>query len=163
MLDSRLGKFYAEATPKVAEKRGNDEYHKNTMKSLRSAINRQLRELDREIDIVRGREFRKSNDILDGKLKKNLREGKSKATKHKEVIPRNDLMQISSYLHGEDSPVVLRFRVWFILSMHFVTRGLEFHEQLRRDSFVFAADENGQEFVTLSHETSYSVCIGYEG
>lgn len=37
--------------------------------------------------------------------------------------------------------------------MHFVSRGLEFHHQLNKNSFVFKVDENGREYVALSHET----------
>ena len=37
--------------------------------------------------------------------------------------------------------------------MQFVTRGLEFHGQLKTNSFVFTTDENGEEYVALSHDT----------
>ena len=70
------------------------EYTKNTYKSIRSAINRHLLDLGRiDLDVVRGREFRTSNDILDGKLKKNLQEGVGRPTKHKDIISSNDLKQ----------------------------------------------------------------------
>jgi hypothetical protein len=45
------------------------EYNKNSYKSIRSALNRHLQDLGRDIDIVCGREFRSNNSILDGKLK----------------------------------------------------------------------------------------------
>ena len=51
-----------------------NEYTKNSFKTIRSAINRHFQDLGRDIDIVRGKEFRASNNILDGKLKKNLQE-----------------------------------------------------------------------------------------
>ena len=35
----------------------------------------------------------------------------------------------------------------------FVSRGLEFHQQLKMDSFVIETDENGDEYVKLSHDT----------
>lgn len=123
------------------------------MKSLRSAINRKLHDLERDFDIVRDKQFRKSNETLDGKLKSNLKEGLSRPTQHKQIITNADLTQISTYLYEKCNPVILRFRIWFTLSLHFVSRGLEFHEQLRRDSFVFNFDENGEEYVTVSHET----------
>ncbi|CAC5385822.1 unnamed protein product [Mytilus coruscus] len=65
-LNNVLGKFYAEATPKFSEKRGKEmstaqskEYHKNSMKNIWAAINRHIHDLDRDIDIVRDKEFRK--------------------------------------------------------------------------------------------------------
>jgi hypothetical protein len=159
-LDQRLGKFYVEAAPKPNQSRAKqmaaeqaNEYTKNSFKSIRSAINRHFQDLGRDIDIVRGKEFRASNNILDGKLKKNLQEGLVRPTKHKEVITNNEMEKISTYLYGEVNPVVLRFRVWFLLAIQFVSRGLEFHQQLKMDSFVIKADENGDEYVKLSHDT----------
>lgn len=163
-LDQRLGKFYAEAAPKQNENRSKQmskeqasEYTQNSFKSIRSAINRHLQDLGRDLEIVRGREFRTSNNILDGKLKKNLQEGLARPTKHKEVITNDEMSKISSYLYGEVNPIVLRFRVWFIIAVHFVSRGLEFHQQLRMNSFVLNKDENGNEYVTLSHETKQKI------
>ena len=130
-----------------------NEYTKNSFKSIRSAINRHFQDLGRDIDIVRGKEFRASNNILDGKHKKNIQEGLARPTKHKEVITNNEMENISTYLYGEVNPVVLRFRVWFLLAIRFVSRGLEFHQQLKMDSFVIKTDENGDEYVKLSHDT----------
>lgn len=50
-------------------------------------------------------------------------------------------------------PVILRYRVWFNLSVHFVSRGLEFHQQLTPESFLFLHDDNGVENVSLFHKT----------
>ena len=65
----------------------------------------------------------------------------------------SDLSKISTYLYKENNHIALRFRVWFIFSMQFVSRGLEFHEQLKINSFVLKTDENGDEYVALTHET----------
>lgn len=129
------------------------EYNHNSYKSIRSALNRHLQDLGRDLDIVRGREFRSSNNILDGKLKKNLEEGLARPTQHKQIIPSPELTKMWSYLNGDNDPIALRFRVWFQLSVHFVSRGLEFHEQLKINSLIVKKDENGNEFVTLTHET----------
>jgi hypothetical protein len=96
------------------------------MKNIRAAINRHIQDLDRDFDIVRDKGFRKVNDI-DGKLKSNLQKGLSRPTKHKEIITLNDLEKITFYLYSVDNPVILRFRVWYNLDIHFVTRGLEFN------------------------------------
>jgi hypothetical protein len=42
--------------------------------------------------------------------------------------------------------------VWYNLAIHFVTRGLEFHQQLKLNSFEFHFDENNREYACLSHE-----------
>ena len=96
------------------------------MKNIRAAINRHIQDLDRDFDIVRDKGFRKVNDI-DGKLKSSLQKGLSRPTKHKEIITLNDLEKITFYLYSVDNPVILRFRVWYNLAIHFVTRGLEFN------------------------------------
>ena len=129
------------------------EYHNNTFKSIRSALNRHIHDIGRQFDIVRDREFRESNNVLDGKLKKNLQDGLSRPIKHKEIIPKQDLDKISAYVFGEPTPISLRFRIWLLIAIQFISRGLEFHEQLKTDSFEFHVDENKQEYVALSHET----------
>ena len=129
-------------------------YHKNTLKNIRSAINRHLNDIGRSVDIVRDKEFKPANQTLDGMLKKMTQIGASRPTKHKEVINPEDLSKIASNLRAvKFSPLVLRQCVWYHLSIHFISRGLEFHHQLRRDSFNFHTDENGLEYVTLRHET----------
>lgn len=49
--------------------------------------------------------------------------------------------------------VTLRFRIWFLLSIQFVSRGLGFHEQQEPKSFVFKTDKNGHEYAAISHKT----------
>ena len=76
------------------------------VKILRSGINRHLKNLDRDLDIVRDKIFRKANEVLDGKIKQNLRDGVSRPTKHKDVITNDDLSNLSV-----DNPVTLRYKV----------------------------------------------------
>ena len=79
------------------------EYNINSYKAIRSAINRHLHDLGRDLVIVRGKEFKR----LDGKLKKNLEQGLTKPIKHKEIISKNDMEEISAYLFGDNNPVIL--------------------------------------------------------
>ncbi len=102
---------------------------------------------------MKDKEFRNANKTLDGLLKSRMRDGTSLPTKHKEVIEDTDLKKIANYFTtAPDSPVALRYCVWYNLSLHYVTRGLEFHHQLKLNSFEFHEDEYG-EYVTLTHET----------
>lgn len=84
-------------------------------------------------------------------MKKNLQEGLARPAKHQDIIKTTDLQLIPTYLYENLNPVVLRFRICFQLSIQFVSRGLEFHDQLKTNSFIFKPDENGQEYITLSH------------
>ena len=129
-------------------------YHKNTLKNVRAALNRHIKNLNRNFDIVHDSDFRTSNIILDSTLKMMVKTGLSRPTKHKEIIGLQDLQLINAYLN--DNPknlVLLRLRVWFNLAMHFVSRGLEFHHQLNLNSFDFHVDAEGDEYATINHET----------
>lgn len=156
-----LRKFYCEARPKESAHRMKNlgenmaaTYHKNTMKNMRAALNRFLQDNGRNIDIIRGPAFKSANNTLDGLLKAQTRTGLSRPTQHKQIIEEEDLRKISAYMsHSETSPIILRQCVWYNLAIHFVSRGLEFHHQLKRDSFNFLEDQDGRQYVTLNHET----------
>lgn len=155
-IADKLSKFYCEATPQENEKKTvtGGLYHKNTLKNIRAAINRHLSDLNRNIDIVHDREFKHANSTLNGLMKERVVSGTSRPTQHKEIIPQQDLQKISAYLEkAYNNPVNLRLCTWYILSIHFVTRGLEWHHQLTRNAFEIKVDENGHEFVCLTHET----------
>lgn len=158
-LNECLRKFYAEAQPKAMSGRekkfspelGN-EYHKNSMKNVRAAINRHLKDSGRVIDIVNGTNFTSANKMLCAKLKNNLKTGVSRPTQHYPVIDAEELTKIHEYLKKDD-PVTLRLRIWYLFAIHFVTRGLEFHRQLKMSSVLILTDATGSEYITLSHET----------
>ena len=57
--------FYAEVQPKEKENI-NKEFHKNTMKRIRSALNRHLSDIGRYVDIVQDKTFKQDNGILQG-------------------------------------------------------------------------------------------------
>jgi hypothetical protein len=44
-------------------------YHENTLKNVRAALNRHVKDLNRNFDIIRDSDFRTSNIILDSALK----------------------------------------------------------------------------------------------
>ena len=130
-----LMKFYAEARPK----KENEVYHKNTMINIRAAINRHIQDTQRKplLDIVRDTDFKIANGVLDCLLKQRMRTGESKPTKHKPIIDQEDLTTIACYLkNAPNSPTILRFCLLYQISIHFVSRGLEFHHQLKID-FLF--------------------------
>lgn len=117
-------------------------YHKNSLKSIRSAIDRSLQDIRRSTDIVRDKEFKSANHTLDHTLdwmlKAKIKKLVYQVTNHKSVTHSENLKQITTYFHSAPyNPIVLRQCVWYYSSIHLVTRGLEFHHQLRTDSFLF--------------------------
>ncbi|XP_052799296.1 uncharacterized protein LOC128230908 [Mya arenaria] len=152
--------FYCEVTPQPSERRstafgaGSKVYRKNSMKNIRSGLNRYLTDLGRDMDIVHGKSFKAANRTLDGFMKEQTKAGLSRPTHHKPIIEQSDLETISRFFaNAPCSPIILRQCVWFQLALHFVSRGLEFHHQLQIDSFEFTEDHDGIEYVTLKHET----------
>ncbi|KAL3871615.1 hypothetical protein ACJMK2_039604 [Sinanodonta woodiana] len=75
-LSGHLRRFYAEAQPKNVSSRVTkmpanqaQEYHKNSLKNVRAAINRYLKDNGKDIDIVKDKEFKNANSMLNAKLK----------------------------------------------------------------------------------------------
>ncbi|KAL3889755.1 hypothetical protein ACJMK2_002083 [Sinanodonta woodiana] len=128
------------------------EYHKNSLKNVRAAINRYLKDNGKDIDIVKDKEFKNANSMLNAKLKFNLKSGISRLTQHYQLIALDKLGKINAYLQKSD-PVALRFKIWYLLAIHFVTKGIEFHHQLTTTSLKFEYDKSGMEYITLNHET----------
>uniref|UniRef100_K1PZA9 Uncharacterized protein n=1 Tax=Magallana gigas TaxID=29159 RepID=K1PZA9_MAGGI len=130
-LAKKLSRFYCEAKPQNPKKEHTSEYHKNTMKAIRAAINRHLSDIGRNIDIVNDKAFKTAYKSLTGLMKHRMVTGTSRPTTHKEIIHKSDLQKISAYLESAySSPVNLRLAMWYIIAIHFVSRGLEFHHQL---------------------------------
>jgi hypothetical protein len=78
--------------------------------------------------------------------------GRSRPTKHHPIIPEADIIKINEYLNI-NNPVALRFKIWYLLAIHFVSRGCEFHPQLMISSLKFEKDENDKEYLIITHET----------
>ena len=141
-LDNILRRYYAEARTKKGE-----EYSR----SSRNAIERHLAANGREVKITKNPLFAKSNKMLECKLKLNRREGKENV-KHKPVIQKEDMEKLkrSPFLSFNDPAGLLR-RVWFIITLFWCRRGCESQGQLRRDSFRFMRDAEGQEYAEMVH------------
>ena len=129
----------------------NQSRHQNTTKILLNPFDQPLIDIYQiwggTLIMFEGGNLKAATTFLMGNWKKKLREGLALPTKHKQIIQTSDLLKISSYLYDNWNPDTLRFKIWFLLSMQFVTRGLEFHPQLKTNSFVFTTDENGEEYV----------------
>ena len=110
--------------------------------------------MGRDLDIVRDKEFKAANRALDGLMKTLTKTGASRATQHKAILVEEDIKAIAVYFanSAKSSPIVLRQAVWYLISIHFVTRGLEFHHQILRASIKFCKDKNNREYMKLEQE-----------
>jgi hypothetical protein len=59
-------------------------YHENTLKNVRAALNRHVKDLNRNFDIIRDSDFRTSNIILDSALKMMVKTRLSQPTKQRD-------------------------------------------------------------------------------
>ena len=147
-LDTLLQQFYAS----VRTKEGN-EYSKSALVGLRAGINRHVSTppISRNINIMRDRDFRGSNQVLTGLIKGLKREGKDKST-HKEPVTDADLEKLyTSELFSEDSPRTLQNKVMFDILAQFGRRGREGLNQLKKQSFAITTDSQGHRYVKMTY------------
>ena len=135
-LDNVLRQFYAEARTKKGE-----EYSRLFLLGIRNVLERHLAANRREVKITKNPLFTKSNKMLECKLKLNRRKGKGNV-KHK--------LKSSQFLSFNDPADLLR-RVWFNVTLLWCRRGCKSQRQLRRDSFRFMRDAEGQEYAEMVH------------
>ena len=111
-LDLKLSKFYASL-----QTRKGKEYSKSALTGLRAGINRFFRQPphNRLFNIMKDREFKKSNTVLIGILKDLKRCGKD-ISENKEPISPSDLQKLrSSGLLSTETPQTLQNKVLFEL------------------------------------------------
>ena len=95
-LDDHLCKCYVSMKRKDGKN-----YQEPSYYGFRAAIHRHLVELERNFNVYSDPEFRKSNNVLDGVLKKLRREGKMEPIHHKQPITKSDMDKIQ-YLFDHD-------------------------------------------------------------
>ena len=131
-----------------------ENYGKPTLLSLRSGIERYLNypPHNRGIKFSKNPVFRKSNMILDAKIK-NLKQLGQQNTKHKPAITTTDLKK--PRVHPVISPTTPRGllrNVWFHTTLYWCRRGREGQRNLTPSSFTFAVDENSRAYVTMTQD-----------
>ena len=145
-LNKALRQFYG-----VVRNKDGSEYNHNTMRSIRSSMNRHIQAIPRSIDIIQDKEFVTSNTVFDGQLKKNKAEGKDQ-TQHKTPITDKDWKT----LHDSDAlstkaPTTLQNKVLTNLLTHFGRRGNEGLRQMTKKTFVQRKDENGKKYYEMAY------------
>ena len=127
-------------------------YKKNSMKAGRSALQRQLFNCKRQINIITDSELAQANRILDGVLKERKRSSEESAVEHKSPISQKDCDKLQTYFEDTEEStdaVKLSFYVWFQLSLHFCLRGAEIQSQMHKKDLVFSKADDGAEIIAL--------------
>ena len=146
-LDDRLRRFYAEV-----QTRDGQVYSKAALAGMRAAINRHLTSnpWNRKINIIRDKEFQRSNNMFVGLIKRMKRDGNDK-TRHHEPISDIDLQKLESTgVLSINNPTALLHKVWFDVSFYFGRRGREGQRRLTPSSFSVGKDDEGREYVELN-------------
>lgn len=147
-LDSNLRLFYAE----VKAQDGKD-YSRSTLLGIRSGLERHLNSPphNKGITIAGNPTFKRSNIVLNAKIKSLKRQGKQ-SVKHKPALEPEDLVKLkTSDVLDCSNPLGLQRNVWFNTSLFWCRRGREGQRDLTKQSFVFAQDPTGEEYVTMAH------------
>ena len=147
-LAALLRQFYAEV-----RKCNGEEYSKNAICGIRSAIHRHITSapFHRAFNIMRGAAFKPANNMLVGVLKVLKREGRDQK-KSFDAICEGDLQKLmSSNVFGTDTPSKLLKLVWFSTQFYLCRRGGEGQQSLRTDSFEICSDSTGRQFVQLRY------------
>ena len=145
-LNTLLRSFYAEV-----RKADGEPYAKPSYVGLRAAIHRHLisEPHNRQLNILRDREFNSANNVFMGMVKKLKRDGRDQS-QHKQPISQGDLQKLmKSTAMSPNTPTGLQNLVWFYIEYFFCRRGREGLRNLAKDSFVFEFDDEGLEFCAL--------------
>ncbi|KAH3892754.1 hypothetical protein DPMN_016882 [Dreissena polymorpha] len=147
-LAEKLRKFYCEATPKPTKKERSPCQSTTEMNTtgthwtISGAPKTGFLRISAETLIQF--EIYKNNRSLKSWTEAEL----SRPTQHKEILSKEDLEKTATYLQKYDNfQDILREEAWYVIAVHFVTRGMEFHHQLMKNSLDFKVNSYSQYIV----------------
>ena len=146
ILADYLRLFYFEI-----RKNDGDFYSPSTFIAIRFSLQRYLASPDirRNIDIIDGIPFKKSNRILKMMVGKYIKAGGIvNQTKQYQAIEKNDMQKMSSYF-DRTSTDILQEEVWFSIVYYFGFRGREVIRDLPPKCFSFEKDSENETIVGL--------------
>jgi hypothetical protein len=148
ILNNYLRLFYASLRKKDGKL-----YAPQSLICFRAALHRHLTspEVNRQVNIIAGEEFRRANGVLKSLIGMYLRSGSEKPETF-DSIEERDLVKIKDYFNcpeNADDKTVLQQRVLYDLLFHFQFRGRENLRFLTKDTFGFDHDSDGTEFVYI--------------
>ena len=111
-------------------------YAKSSLVSFRNAIQRELNNHKRNINIITGIEFVECNKVFAAYIKKLKSDGDLKAVSHKPPISEEDNTRSDKYFTDcTNDPLRLSRFIWFVVTKHFCMRGRESQSSLCIEDF----------------------------
>ena len=146
-LDELLKSFYVEA-----RKEDGTMYKKTSLGSLRFGIQRYLKKVREDINIIDDPEFKYSNEVYKAQCVQLKKAGLAKVN-HKPEISKSDLSLLySSGVFSTSKPSHLQKKVFFEVMLYLCRRGRENLRNLTTDSFVLKSFEDGKKYIVLTRD-----------
>ena len=143
-LPNILKKFYADA-----RKSDGSRYHTQSLKNIRSGINRYMKET-RKLDIIDGTNFQEANMAFQGAQVKAKKEGRG-VRRSTPVISDNDMQQLAVYFNIDHiktpNLTVLQKNVIFNILYYLCRRGQENLYEMTKDWFKLITTYEGDRFI----------------
>jgi hypothetical protein len=138
-------------------------YKKNTMKSIRAAVDRFLRSPpnNKPFSIIGDPAFTEANSVLDAFVKELRKTGKIAGLVHKKPITQEQIKML--FHNGElgpadsNDPAQLLRTVWFYLGIYLGRRGREKQRQLKPNMLVLRATAADKTYFELNREVAGSI------
>ncbi|KAK3088834.1 hypothetical protein FSP39_024307 [Pinctada imbricata] len=138
-LNEILSHFYMDL-----RKSDGDKYKVTSLENIRHSLNRYLQAppYDRNIDLIKGLEFREANLNFRAVLAELKREGKG-FIQHHEIISDKDMQILYNSVHlTPNTPTGLLQKVQFDVRLYFFRRGSENMHSMMKDTFMVKTDPN---------------------
>jgi hypothetical protein len=138
--DSLLSDFYAS----VKKSDGSD-FNSSSLISIRYSISRIIKKR-LNVDIATHDAFKRSASVHKAMLR-HLKSKGNGITKHFDVICEEDLQKIGKM--PTNSPVLLQWRNWFNIMLHFMNRGRENVGDLKKEDVLILKNNEGKQYLKL--------------
>lgn len=162
ILDQTLKSFFLEARTVKGEL-----YKKSSLISIRHGINRHLANSGRDVDIVKGLDF-KSSQLAFKSMAVKLKESGKGGVDHFPPLESADLQRLYTYFESDcDNPETMQEKVFVDIMLYFGRRGRENLRDLKIVDFWLTTDSEGVRYIyikrdekTKNHQNDTNTAMG---
>ena len=126
------------------------DYEPDSLRVMIAALDRNLKEKQYSLSIVRDREFHSSKQVLEGKAKLLRQASRGKRPNKARSLTKEEDVLWKESKFGSTTPEALVNTMWWTLTQHFGLRGRQEHHNMKLDDFQLCKDDKGVEFVQFT-------------